>query len=97
MRINKKLVSIFSFMIIWILLTILAVTWGFEFVWPDNVHVNYGFPLVWATHTLSTFVGPVDIWEINLSILIIDLLLWLGTMVVAVAFVLYIFRNYLST
>jgi len=79
-----------SFMAIWAVLTILAVTWGVMFDWPDFVHVDYGFPLVWATHTLNTIAGPADIWHVNLQTLLMDLALWLGIMVVAVAIILQI-------
>jgi hypothetical protein len=80
-----------SFMAVWVALTVFAVTWGSEFDWPDYLHVDYGFPLVWATHILSTIVGPVDIWKINPQALIIDLVLWLGSMVIAIAAILYSF------
>lgn len=57
---------------------VLALTWGFAHNWPDNAHVRYGFPLTWGTHTLSTIQGPVDVWSVNVSSLVIDLLIWLG-------------------
>ncbi len=79
-----------SFMAIWAVLTILAITWGITYNWPDFVHVNYGFPLVWATHTLNTIAGPADIWLVNLQTLLIDLAFWLGTMAIAVAIILQI-------
>ncbi len=62
------------FIAAWVFSAILAVTWGFMFDWPDYVHVNYGVPLVWATHTLNTIAGPVDKWNVDLLALIIDLL-----------------------
>ena len=68
----------------WIALTVLSLTWGVQVDWPDNVHVNYGFPLVWATHTLSTIAGAVDIWSFDYTVLAINLLLWLGLMIVLV-------------
>ena len=49
------------FMILWTVSTVLALLWGFKIVWPDYDHVNYGLPLAWSTHVLSTFAGPVDI------------------------------------
>lgn len=52
--------------------------------WPDYLHVNYGAPLVWATHTLNTIAGPVDVWRVDLQSLTIDLLFWLGLMLVFV-------------
>lgn len=82
--------TIVLFMVIWTPLTVLAVTWGFMFDWPDFVHVDYGFPLVWATHTLSTIAGPADTWNVDLPALFTDLLFWMGSMVIAVAIMLYI-------
>lgn len=84
------------FIVTWIAFTILAVTWRVTFDWPDNVHVDYGFPLVWATHTLSTIAGPVDIWSFVLSALVMDLLLWLGLMAIAVAAMSHIFCRFID-
>ena len=94
MRHSRKLASIiFGFTAVWVALTILALTWGSVFNWPDYYHVDHGFPLVWATHTLSTIAGPADIWQVNMTALLMDLLLWLGLMLVAVATMLYIFNR----
>ncbi len=82
-----------SFLVIWAVLAILAVTWGIMYDWPDFVHVDYGFPFVWATHTLNTIAGPADLWRVNLKALLMDLALWLGIMVVAVALILWIFSR----
>jgi len=82
---------IMPLIVIWTALTIAAVTWGFTFNWPDYVHVDYGYPLVWATHTLVTIAGPVDKWNVNLSALVTDLIFWLGLMTIAVALTSYIF------
>ncbi len=59
-------------------ITIIAVTWGTRFNWPDYVHVKHGLPLTWGVHTLSTIVGPVDTWKIKLVALTLDLALWLA-------------------
>ena len=94
MRQSRKLPSIiFGFMAVWVALTILALTCGSVFNWPDYHHVDHGFPLVWATHTLSTIAGPADIWQVNMTALLMDLLLWLGLLVVAVATMLYILNR----
>ena len=84
---------ILSFAIIWTVVTIVTLTWGFRYDWPDFVHVDYGFPFVWATHTLSTIVGPADIWEVNITALSMDLILWLGSMLAAMGFVFRIRRR----
>lgn len=52
--------------------------------WPDYLHVNFGVPFVWAIHTLNTIAGPVDVWKVDLQSLTIDLLIWLGLMLVFV-------------
>jgi len=59
-------------------ITIIAVTGGTRYNWPDFVHVKHGLPLTWGVHTLSTIVGPVDTWELNLVALTLDLALWLA-------------------
>lgn len=62
-------------------LTIAALTWGTRYNWPDYVHVRHGLPLTWGVHTLGTIVGPVDTWSVNLTSLLLDLVLWLGLMI----------------
>jgi len=84
-----KILVATSFVVIWSIMTILALLWGVRFDWPDYVHVNYGFPMVWGTHTLNTIAGPVDIWKVDLSSLLMDLVLWLGTMTAGAAVILY--------
>jgi hypothetical protein len=80
---------VFLFMVVWLVITVLALLWGLNYDWPDNVHVDYGLPLTWATNTISTFAGPVDLWSVNVSNLLVDLLLFMGTMIVVVAAMLY--------
>ncbi len=67
-------------MLLWSTAAILAITWGSEFNWPDNVHVKYGFPFTWGIHTLNTIHGPVDIWKVDPSVLLIDLVFWFSIM-----------------
>jgi len=78
-----------SFILFWSILTIVALIWGVMFDWPDYVHVNYGFPIVWAKHTLITLHGPVDIWEVDVSALLINLIFWLGSLLVGVTVMLH--------
>jgi hypothetical protein len=59
-------------------------TYGFFFDWADNVHYKYGFPLTWGIHTLSTIVGPVDTWQVDIPVLFINLIFWLGLMITGV-------------
>ena len=80
-------------MILWTIVVALVVTWGNRLDWPDNVHVDYGFPLVWSTNTLSTIVGPVDLWTVDIATLTMNLVLWSGIMVAATTILIYIFNN----
>lgn len=77
------------FIVLWSFITILVLTWGVEVVWPDYVHVDYGYPLVWGTHVLNTIMGPVDKWIVDLKALVIDLALWLGIMVTVLTIILH--------
>ena len=88
----RKSVLVVIFLIIWITLTITALSWGLTFNWPDYVHVNFGVPLVWAIHTLSTIAGPADEWVVDLSALIINLIFWLGSMII-IAFLILHFKK----
>jgi hypothetical protein len=90
---NNKLVFTTVFIIIWTIATVLALTWGNRLDWPDNVHLEYGFPLVWATNTLSTIVGAVNVWNVDISALTIDLIFWLGIMLVASVVLMYLIKR----
>jgi len=74
---DKKLLSTASLVAMSIVI-VLALAWPVKYNWPDYVHVKYGFPLTWGIHTLGTIQGPVDVWDVNVSSLVIDLLIWLG-------------------
>jgi hypothetical protein len=86
----RRLLSIVVFMVVWSVVTILAVTYGVFYNWPDYVHTDYGFPSTWATHTTSTFAGPANLWTVDTIALIVDLTVWLAVMVVIVA-AIYLF------
>lgn len=79
----------FSFLIIWAILTIIALAWGVKYDWPDNVHTDYGLPFVWSTQTLSTITGSVNLWTVDVTALIMDLASWLGIMLVSESALLY--------
>ncbi len=72
----------------WSLGSTLGLTWGFRRDWPDFVHDVHGLPLSWATHTLSTFAGPADFWNVDLFLLAIDLVIWQVALAVALLVVL---------
>jgi hypothetical protein len=93
---TKRFWIILSFLVVWVVLTILAVTWGTRFDWPDYVHIDYGLPFVWATQTLSTIIGPVDLWNVDITALMMDLAFWLGIMVIAVIVMLFFFNQKVS-
>ena len=67
---------------------LIALAWSTRYDWPDNVHVRYGLPLTWGTHTLVTIAGPANIWRVDFVNLILDLVLWLALIVASY----YIFR-----
>ena len=82
-----------SFLVAWASLTVVAVTWGTRFDWPDNVHTDYGLPLVWSTQTLSTIVGPANLWTVDTTVLMIDLAFWLAIMLIISPLLLYILNK----
>ncbi len=77
-----------SFIAVWLAAMFFALTWSAKFDWPDYVHINYGFPMVWATNVLSTIAGPADTWLMDVAALFTNLLFWLGTMVMGVAIII---------
>lgn len=80
----RKILASAVLMVIWSLVTVFAVTFGIFYDWPDFVHTDYGLPMVWATHTTSTFAGAADLWTVNMGMLAADLAVWLTIMIVAV-------------
>ena len=90
---EKGIIVTLSFLIIWIILTVFAITWGTRFDWPDNVHIDYGIPFVWSTNTLSTIAGAVNLWAVDITALIMNLGLWLGIMLIIESILLYIFKK----
>jgi len=85
----RRNLAVLSFMVVWALLMVVALLWGFYYDWPDFVHVNYGLPLTWATHTISTIVGPANLWEVNVVYLLADLMFWLSIGFAGVVLILY--------
>jgi len=90
---NQDFLIILAFMCLWAIVTVLAVTWGTQFDWPDNVHTDYGLPFVWSTNTVSTFVGAVNLWTVDMSALMMNLGFWLGIMIVGTAVMVYFFNK----
>ena len=88
----RRTLLVISFMIIWSIITAVALTGGLNYNWPDNVHVDYGLPLTWATNTTSTIIGPTDLWSVNLVNLLADLAFWLGIMIAVVAATFFKFQ-----
>ena len=64
----------------WATAALVSMLYGANYAWPDFLHVNYGFPLTFATHTLNTIAGPVDRWSLDLGSFAIDLMLWVTGM-----------------
>jgi hypothetical protein len=88
-----KIRLIAAFIIIWSAAMALALTLGITFDWPDYVHVNYGFPMVWATHVLNTIHGPVDIWQVYVLSLLLDLVFWSVSLLAGVILVMHFLRR----
>ncbi|MDG6908453.1 MAG: hypothetical protein JRN20_22000 [Nitrososphaerota archaeon] len=68
--------------IAWIVTSMIAMSHGTLLNWPDFVHVIYGFPFTFATHTLNTIVGPVDKWGVDMIALVVDMVFWLSGLIV---------------
>ena len=64
------------------ILMIIALAAGRPINYPDNVADLHGFPLVWGTHQLVTIAGPVDTWRVSITMLIVDLVIWLAVVFV---------------
>ena len=90
---KKSILFLLAVNIFWVILTILAITWETRFDWPDNVHVEYGFPFVWSTNTLSTIAGAVNIWVVDITALIMNIGLWLGIMLITESVLLFFFNK----
>ena len=88
---KRRFLILLAINIFWVILTILAVSWGTRFDWPDNVHINYGFPLAWSTNTLSTIAGAVNIWVVDITALILNIGLWMGIMLITESVLLHFF------
>jgi len=71
-----------------IVISILTGLIGIERNWPDFYHWDYGLPLAWRRHVLSTITGPQDKWEYSLPTLAIDFIFWaviIGSIIMALA------------
>ena len=90
---KRSILFLLSVNIFWVILTVLAITWETRFDWPDNVHVEYGFPFVWSTNTLSTIAGAVNIWVVDITALIMNIGLWLGIMLITESVLLFFFNK----
>ena len=66
---------------------------NFRYDWPDNVHTDYGLPLVWATHMESAFTGPVDVWSVDLTNLVANIAIWTILSLVLVALIGILIRK----
>lgn len=66
-RITQEIISI---------LAIIGISYGRLVSFPDAESRIYGLPFNWGTHQLVTIAGPVDVWRVNLSYLVLDLVIW---------------------
>ena len=90
---KKKTIITLAFIAVLTVITVLATTYGNQIDWPDNVHVDYGIPFVWATQTLSTIVGAVNIWAVDIAALTMNLALWLAITVIGSAALMLIIKE----
>jgi hypothetical protein len=88
---KRRFLILIAINVFWVIITILATAWGTRFDWPDNVHIDYGFPFVWSTNTLSTLAGAVDIWVVDITALTLNIGLWMGIMLITESVLLYFF------
>ncbi len=87
MSLRWSLLALIVIGAIWASASVIAMTYGTLLNWPDFVHKDFGIPLTFATHTLSTIAGPVDNWDVNLGALAGDLLFWsIGLALIVLAF-----------
>lgn len=73
-----------AWVIVCSILTIMGAGWGIKYDWPDFVHVDYGFPVKWATHTLITFTGPSDRWMVEPTMLLINITIWQTILIIGI-------------
>ena len=64
------------------ILMLVALLYGRPVNHPDNVNNQHGFPLVWGTHQLVTIAGPVDYWIVSVTNLAVDLVIWVGIILI---------------
>jgi hypothetical protein len=80
-----------SLTLVWIIfcdvLTLFGVGWGMRYDLPDFAHIDYGFPLKWATHTLVTIAGPANTWTVDIPSLLIDIAIWQTALVLGTFFI----------
>jgi hypothetical protein len=58
------------------LIAIIGISYGRLVSFPDAESRIYGLPFNWGTHQLVSIAGPVDIWSVNISNLVLDLAFW---------------------
>jgi hypothetical protein len=90
---KMSILVVMLFMVVWAIVSILGVTGGTRFDWPDNVHIDYGFPFAWSTQTLNTIVGAVNLWAVDTTALMMNLVFWLGIMLIITSILLYYFNK----
>lgn len=57
---------------------------------PDSTVTRHGLPFFWLHHQTSSIAGPVDIWSIQWTFLVIDFALWF----IISAAILYVLDRY---
>jgi hypothetical protein len=74
LKVNMKKIFVQSIISI---IAIFGMTYGRLYSVPDATSKLYGLPLNWGVHQLVTIAGPVDVWNVNMTYLVLDLIFWL--------------------
>lgn len=90
---KKGVLFVVIFMVIWMVISVLGVLWENRYDSPDNVHIDYGFPFVWSTNTLSTIAGATNLWTVDISALIMNLIFWLSINLLTTTTLLYFLHD----
>jgi hypothetical protein len=64
------------------IISIIGIAYGRLVSVPDAVSRLYGFPYNWCIHQRVTIAGPVDVWRVNITYLVFDLVFWMIIMLI---------------
>ena len=67
-------------------LGVFTVGFGWPVNFADNVQRLHGLPFTWGVHQLVTIAGTVDIWTVDVMVLMVDLAIWIALVLLAPIF-----------